>query len=101
MEESSPLKISPEFYNELKWTPCSLGRACSFLMMPFVFGIMGLTYVPYVAHFGDGSFKGGLCLFIFHILLLLTVTAYLQVVVSSLCLVEAGSLLEFIIVVGD
>ena len=71
-----------QFFHELNWAPCSLGRACSFLMMPFILGIMALTYVPYVHFLNNGSITGFMCMIIFHALLLLTLASYFQTVVS-------------------
>lgn len=83
MEEESPFKDVPEFFDDIKWAPCSFARACSFLMMPFVIGIIGLTYIPYIAYFGSGGFGGIVCLVIFHVLLLLLLASYFQAVVSD------------------
>jgi len=73
----------PKFYSQVRWAPCSLGRACSFVMVPFVFAMMALTYVPYVAHFAIGTAKGTLLLIVFHLLLILTLVSYFQTVFTD------------------
>ena len=85
MEESAPLKSgeTPVLFTDVRWAPCSLGRACSLLMMPFVLGIVALTYVPYTRHFGDRSLSGTICLTVFHLLLGLLLASYFQVMVSA------------------
>ena len=82
-DEEEPLREQPALYDELNWAPCSVGRGCSFLMVPFVVGLVGLTWVPYIQVFGDGSFSGFVCLAIFHILLFLLLLSYFQAVVSK------------------
>jgi hypothetical protein len=82
-EENEPLREHPALFSEIRWTPFSLGRACSFFMIPFVVGIVGLTWVPYVRIFGDGTSLGIACLVVFHVLLFLLVLSYFQAVVCS------------------
>jgi hypothetical protein len=82
-DEKDSLQEHPKLYSDIKWAPMSLGRACSLLMMPFVLGIVALTYVPYIYRFNNGTFYGGFCLVIFHVLLSLMMVSYFQVSVSQ------------------
>jgi hypothetical protein len=83
-EENEPFRRQPVFYRELQWAPCSLGRACSFFMIPFVFGIIGITWIPFMRVFADGSLTGGFCLLVFHGLLMLLSLSYFQAIVGEM-----------------
>ena len=81
-EEEAPLKQIRKIDTAQRCAPCSAGRACSFLMVPFVLGIVSVTYIPYVKRFNDGSLVSGICLLIFHFLLFMMIASYFQVIVS-------------------
>ena len=78
-------EIIREFYKAppQKRAPCSVVRIAASLMTVIVFGLVYLTYYPYIHHYGSGSLKDNVFLLVFHVLLGLMLASYCQIVYTD------------------
>ena len=80
-----PAEVIRGFYKApaQRRAPCTSVRIASSLMTVIVFGLVYLTYYPYIHHYSTGSFKDNICLLIFHVLLGLMLASYCQIVYTD------------------
>mmetsp|Transcript_9427 Transcript_9427/g.11299 ORF Transcript_9427/g.11299 Transcript_9427/m.11299 type:complete len:354 (+) Transcript_9427:229-1290(+) len=79
------LPASAAYYKAPKQrcAPCSIVRIVGSVMLGLVGGLILISYIPYWYHFGDSTITGTICLLIFHCLLGLMVTSYIQVIFTD------------------
>jgi len=67
-EETNALMAAQHFASHHpRFSPCSVGRCVSTLMMPLILAIVVGTWLPYVYVHADGSWLGAAALVVFHV----------------------------------